>query len=101
MDPKALTAVIEIAMAFIMLVGPLAVLYCRLQMKIAEDGHERVRGISARLIQLIAVFLVFPTLVILAFSGLLDRPELGTLLGTLVGYLLASVKPPGKSESND
>jgi len=100
MEQKAVDGDIQIAMAILMVVGPVAILYLRTRMK-NEKGLTR--GISARLIQLLAVVLIFPTILILALSGRLDSPETGTLLGTLVGYLLSPVKPPcpSGSESND
>lgn len=48
-------------------------------------------GLGARVIQLTAVIMLFPAILILGLEGILDAATIGTLIGGLVGYVLSGV----------
>ena len=60
-------------------------------------------GLGARIIQLAAVIMLFPTILILGLEKILDAATLGTLIGGLVGYVLSGVgeyQPSTDKDSN-
>jgi hypothetical protein len=48
-------------------------------------------GLGARIIQLCAVVMLFPAILILGLERILDAATIGTLIGGLVGYVLSGV----------
>jgi len=58
------------------------------------------KGLGARIIQLTAVIMLFPTIVILGLEKILDAATLGTLIGGLVGYVLSGVGEYKPSEKD-
>ena len=73
---------IEIAAAVVLISGPILVIGDRLR-----SG----KGIGARIIQLLAVLMVIPAILILALEGTIDGATAGTLFGTLIGFVLSDV----------
>ena len=61
------------------------------------DRHRRdpPKGIGVRVIQLFSVFMLVPAIVILATTDHLEKQTAGTLLATVVGYVLSGI---GKDE---
>ncbi len=49
------------------------------------------KGIGKRFIQVIAVLLLIPTIVILAIQGVIGDQLLGGLLGAIIGYVLSDL----------
>jgi hypothetical protein len=86
---------IEIPLIGLATIGPLLVLFARLFVKQkTTDGSsikEAPKGIGSRMIQLIAVLLIVPIVVILALEGSVSPELTGTLLGSIVGYTLGSL----------
>jgi xanthine/uracil permease len=61
------------------------------------------KGLGARVIQLLAVILVIPAILILALERFLTAETVATLFGTLIGYLLSGVggfRPRQSSKSS-
>lgn len=57
--------------------------------------HPKPKGIGARVIQLFAVVVLIPSIVLLSLAGKLEGQATATLLGTIVGYVLSGI---GKDE---
>ncbi|WP_174902151.1 hypothetical protein [Burkholderia pseudomultivorans] len=55
------------------------------------DRIVNKRGIGARAIQLTAVGMLVPLILILALEKILDGATVGTLIGGIVGYLLSGI----------
>ncbi len=59
------------------------------------------KGLSARSIQFVAVVMLVPAIVILAMEKILEAATIGTLIGSLTGYLLSGIsnydKPQGEA----
>jgi hypothetical protein len=49
------------------------------------------KGIGPRVIQFIGVCLVVPTILILAIEDKIDKQNLGTIVGAIIGYVLAGI----------
>jgi hypothetical protein len=81
-------ACVKLSMIALMALGIIAVFANRWRVKNKDWNYV---GFSIRSIQFLAVTFVIPTIVILALSGQLDKPTLGTLLGTVVGYVLSGL----------
>lgn len=73
---------IEIILAGIMLFGLIGIFHNRLKLK---------KGIGVRVIQLTTVILLLPTILILALEEFLSLDVVATLLGAIVGYVLAGI----------
>ncbi|HEY9245714.1 MAG TPA: hypothetical protein VIO11_02600 [Candidatus Methanoperedens sp.] len=84
-----LKELIELMAAFIMPFG----IYLIYRTRIQGQG----KGISVRVIQLAAVVLVIPSILILALEGVLKTEIVATLLGTIVGYTLSGVEDKDKN----
>ena len=58
------------------------------------------KGLGVRFIQILAVIMIPPTILILALEGMLKGEGIGTALGVLMGYTLSGIlKPvPGKAK---
>lgn len=87
---------IEIPLCALAIIGPLAVIVCRLCARRTikkPDASVEVRpfGIGVRMIQLIAVLILVPTVAILGFEGILNGEATGTLMGAIVGYALGGI----------
>jgi hypothetical protein len=86
---------LEIPLCILAVIGTLLVVISRLFIKISttKDGihKEAPRGIGSRMIQLIALLLLIPLIVILAVEGTLSKEVTGTLLGSIVGYALSGI----------
>jgi hypothetical protein len=92
MDAQTVKSVIEL---IAVLMWPLGVGAIFWQRWVSGKG-----GLGARVIQLAAVIMLFPTIVILGLEKILDGATLGTLIGGLVGYVLSGVgdyQPSGDS----
>ncbi|MBO2984105.1 hypothetical protein [Burkholderia pseudomallei] len=59
------------------------------------------RAIGARVIQLVAVVMLVPVILILALEKILDGATLGTLIGGIVGYLLSGISEFDRSRNNE
>ncbi|KUZ24671.1 hypothetical protein WI32_33130 [Burkholderia ubonensis] len=57
--------------------------------------------IGARVIQLVAVVMLIPVILILALERILDGATLGTLIGGIVGYLLSGISEFDRSRNNE
>lgn len=49
------------------------------------------RGLGARTIQLTAVFLIIPMILVLALQKVLSSETTATLIGALIGYVLSGI----------
>lgn len=90
--------IVEYAALLIMLVGLVGVFHNRLRG--IKNDKPYTRGIGARVIQLVAVILVVPAILILGLAKVLSGETVATLFGTLIGYLLSGIgnfrtKSPG------
>lgn len=56
------------------------------------------KGIGVRAIQFLAVAFLLPSIVILALEDKMEAPLLGTLFGTVTGYVLSGIS---KEDSAD
>ena len=79
---------IEVLAVVVMLVGLVGIMVDRIFFK---------KGISVRVIQLIAVIFIIPTILILSIEEFFDSDVVGVLLGAIVGFILSGV---GKDETN-
>ncbi|MGH9776503.1 MAG: hypothetical protein ACRD50_16345 [Candidatus Acidiferrales bacterium] len=87
---------IELPLCVLAVFGPLIVVTARLFVKqktTDKDGNvkEAPRGIGSRMIQLISLLLIVPTVALLAFEGAVTAELTGTLLGSIIGYTLGSL----------
>ena len=82
MTPEALKTVVELAAATMILLGPVLVI---------AERWKSGRGPGARSIQLCAVVMLIPTILVLALEKVLEPATVGTLIGALTGYLLSGV----------
>jgi len=80
--------IIEVLAVIVMLVGLVGIMIDRIFFK---------KGISVRVIQLIAVIFIIPTILILSIEEFFDSEVVGVLLGAIVGFILSGV---GKDETN-
>lgn len=80
--------VIEVLAIIVMLVGLIGIMIDRIFFK---------KGISVRVIQLIAVIFIIPTILILSIEDFFDSDVVGVLLGAIVGFILSGV---GRDETN-
>ena len=86
----------SILIAALAVVGGFGVLWDRHHRGNEKQGNEKQpKGIGVRVIQLFAVFMLVPAIVILASTNNLDTQAAGTLLATIVGYVLSGI---GKDE---
>jgi hypothetical protein len=79
MDTKSIIELVAIAM---FPVGFIAILVQRIIMQ---------RSVGVRIIQLTAVVMLIPTIVVLGLEKVLEPATLGTLIGALTGYLLSGI----------
>jgi hypothetical protein len=99
---------IEFPLLGIAILGPLLVIGLRLSIKKkvtkkkVTDTNDTITegpmGIGVRMIQLIALLILIPTIAVLAFEGNLTGEGTGTLLGAIVGYALGGVTAPVPKE---
>ena len=61
-----------------------------------HQGKNDPKGIGVRVIQLFAVYMLVPAIVILATTGHLEPQTTATLIGAIVGYILSGI---GKDET--
>lgn len=62
------------------------------------------RGLGARTIQLTAVFLIVPMILVLAMQKILSSETTATLIGALIGYVFSGIgdyRPDGKDGKKD
>jgi hypothetical protein len=78
----------EAALVAIMFLGPGYTLYKRLNQK-KTDGNPM--GLGQRVIQLVALFILVPAILVLALESVLPKDALVSLLGTIVGYSLSGL----------
>jgi hypothetical protein len=87
--PNTLSQWLEIALIAFMFVGLTLVMFERI-----KSGKGPWKGT----IQLLAVILIFPTIILLASAGKVKEDAAATLLGTIIGYLLSGIgKDPGSN----
>lgn len=79
---------IEIPLLFLMIAGPFYTLYKRLNQKKADGSWM---GLGQRVIQLVALFILVPAIIVLSVENILPKDALVTLLGTIVGYSLSGL----------
>ena len=79
---------LEGALIILMILGPAYTLYKRLN-QTKQDGNPM--GLGQRVIQLVALFILVPAIVILALESILPKDALVSLLGTIVGYSLSGL----------
>ena len=79
---------LEAALVLFMLIGLVLVLYERI-----KSGKGPWKGT----VQTLAVILVFPTILVLALEGKVEKDATATLLGALIGYVLSGM---GKETTN-
>ena len=87
---------IEYPLCVLAVVGPFVVIILRLVVKKSvkkTNGtvEERPAGIGVRMIQLIALLILVPTIAVLGFEGILTGEGTGALLGVIVGYALGGI----------
>ncbi len=88
---------IEFPLCALAVLGPLVIVIARLFVKqktTDKDGSikEAPRGIGSRMIQLISLLLIVPIVTLLALEGSVTAELTGTLLGSIIGYTLGSVR---------
>ena|GEM_PF-2427591 len=93
---------IEIPLCALAVVGSLIVIVARLfviQTVTDKDGNVKKspRGIGSRMIQLISLLLIIPVIALLAFEKAITIELTGTLMGSIIGYTLGSLR---KDNSN-
>jgi hypothetical protein len=76
---------LDAALIGVMVIGVLGTLYHRLKMEL---------GIGDRAIQLVAICLVIPTVLILGLEGKIKEDSMGTIVGAMIGYALGSLGNP-------
>jgi hypothetical protein len=94
---------IEYPLCVLALLGPFVVIILRLIIKKQirrTDGtiEKHPFGIGVRVIQLIAVLILVPTIAVLGFEGILTGEGTGTLMGAIVGYVLGGITAPVPNE---
>lgn len=86
---------IEFPLLVLAIVGPLLVVWFRLKIicETTENGKstKKPKGIGVRMIQLIALLVLVPAIVILALECRLTGEGTGTILGAIVGYALGGI----------
>jgi hypothetical protein len=86
---------IEFPLLVLAIVGPLLIVVFRLTVKCetTENGKtvKEPKGIGVRMIQLIALLVLVPAIVILALECRLTGEGTGTILGAIVGYALGGI----------
>jgi hypothetical protein len=88
---------IEFPLCALAVLGPLVVVIARLFVKIKTTDKEGTvkeapRGIGSRAIQLISLLLIVPVVAVLAFENSMTAELTGTLLGSIIGYTLGSIR---------
>jgi hypothetical protein len=91
---------IEYPLLVVAVCSPFLIIVLRLLVKektTARDGTttEAPRGIGVRMIQLVAVLILVPTIAVLALQGVLSAEGTGTLMGAIVGYALGGITSDG------
>jgi len=94
---------IEYPLCALALLGPFVVIILRLTIRKQVrklDGTVEMQpfGIGVRVIQLIAVLILVPTIAVLGFEGILTGEGIGTLMGAIVGYVLGGITAPVPNE---
>ena len=91
---------VEIMLVSLMILIVISLVILRLAWKRTKNDGETILGggIGIRLIQFLAVGLLIPSIVILALEGFLDKSVLGTLLGTIIGYVLSNIGDESKAK---
>jgi hypothetical protein len=88
--PDAITALVhgavEIAAAIVLVIAPLWLIrwYTR---RTHTDG--RPWGLGRRALQVIVIVMMVPAVLILALEKIIDAALIGTLIGSLLGYVLS------------
>jgi hypothetical protein len=86
---------VEIPLLVLAVVGPLLIVWLRLRImcETTENGKttKEPKGIGVRMIQLIALLVLVPAIVILALECRLSGEGTGTILGAIVGYALGGI----------
>jgi len=60
---------------------------------------KRKLSTGVRAIQFLAVATLPPTIIVLAFEGILEKSAVGALLGALIGYLFSNIGEYDRSRS--
>src|SRR5713226_5475696 len=76
----------------VMLVGIIGTLIHRI-----KGGY----GIGDRAIQFVGICLVIPTVLILGLEDKISKENMGTILGTIIGYVLSGIGGPGDKKKKD
>ena len=81
-------ALIKLSMVGLMVLGIVSVFINRWMVRNEAGRHV---GFSIRSIQFLGASFVFPVIVLLALSDQMDKATVGTLIGTVVGYILSGL----------
>jgi hypothetical protein len=87
---KMANSPIEIGLLIVMAAGPGFILWGRFKKR--DNNDLAPRGLGARVLQLIALFLILPLIGILALEGKLEGSAAGALLGVAAGYALSGIE---------
>jgi hypothetical protein len=85
---------IEFPLLVLMIFGPFTIIGSRM----SPDGN--VKGIGARVIQLISLIVLLPLAGILALEGILSGDSAGALIGVAIGYTLSGIEKPVPRREN-
>lgn len=88
MSAESTRVAIEIGLALLIIIAPIG-FYCFYKDRKNEAGNPM--GVGARAIQLLAVVMIIPAVLILALERILEGAVVGTLIGTLAGFILSNV----------
>jgi hypothetical protein len=86
MIPQIVRAIVELAAAIVLVVGPILLIQYYVS-RARNDGSPV--GIGLRAIQVIVAVMATPAIIILALEGVISADVIGTLFGGLLGYVLS------------
>ena len=87
MGTDQVNAIIEMGLALFLVIVPVCMLR---YYKTRLDKDGKPMGIGWRAIQTIVVIMIIPAVLILSIGRFIDGSLTGTLLGSLIGYVLAT-----------
>ena len=78
------------ALLFVMIIAPTRIIWGRFSQR--KAGDKSPRGVGARIIQLVSVFVFAPLIGVLTIEGKLSGETAGALIGVAIGYTLSGVE---------